>query len=251
MHKAWQRHYDEVGRKNVPPACAVVRRVSVAGGSDRKHMRDSAAVLANRDPVFALAIQRRGTPARTQALASVARDKYLALRIARYQNLALQLTRLARLVLAVAVGIVACLIAVTTVLLGKSVKEMPPLPPGDPPQVVCENWEKFLSAARAYFGWEIPCPPNSVVSLFANDPDRSPQLAWSMMQNLARQATVDVASCGDLYAEMGVPMSLPRKIVISLLKRYSAQFRPESDTGVTLPTLRRRKSRNIVSDLTR
>ena len=134
-------------------------------------MRDSVAVLAEGDQVFALAIQRRGTPARIQALASVAR----------YQNLALQLTRIVRIVLAVAVGIVACLIAATTVLLGKSVKEMAPLPPGDPPQVVCENWEKFLSAVRTYFGWEIPCPPNSVISLFANDPDRSPQHAWALM----------------------------------------------------------------------
>ena len=63
--------------------------------------------------------------------------------------------------------------------------------------------------------------------MFLNDPDRSPQLAWVLMTNLAWQAAADIECCGDIYAEMGIPKTLPRRNVVSLLKTYAAQFHPD------------------------
>ena len=124
------------------------------------------AVLAFKDPSFNAAVERRGIPARKQNLATVAR----------YQTLALPLTCVARIVLAIvggivagflaATGIVAGVLAATSSVIGFSVSIMAPFPPGGLPTIQCNTWNEFLAAVQKYFGHDCPCPPNSAIALF-------------------------------------------------------------------------------------
>ena len=103
------------------------------GGSDEKEVGDSVAILAERDPVFALAIQRRSALARTQALAIAAGCQYLGL----------HLCCLVRKVLTRAAGIVACLIAATIFVYSSLLEDMAPKMNVDPPNVLCTCWRSF------------------------------------------------------------------------------------------------------------
>ena len=227
-HGAWKRHCDDMERGEESYACSVVRGVAFAGGSQSEEEWDSVAALAFKHPSLIAAVERRGIPARRQNLATVAR----------YQTLALPLTCVARIVPAIAGGIVAGFLAATGIVagfiaaiisvIGFSVSIMAPFPPGGLPAIQCNEWNEFLAAVQKYFGHDCPCPPNSAIALLLNDTERNAHLAWCIMSGLYRAARNDVEMCA-----LGIPRTTPRKTIISLLKRYAMNFHPDKTSSRT------------------
>ena len=190
--------------------------------------RESVAILASRDPVFAAAVERRVPLARLENLATPrARLENLATR-ARLECLAtiaglVGLASVARIVLATICGAIATWIAAAVAFCRRR-REAMPLPQFPRREIVCNTWDDFVREVQIFFGPKIPFPDTSDLSMFVMDEAATPQLAWRFMMNVAAAGKYAVENFGCVYSELGIPRTTPRRAILHMLKRYALNF---------------------------